>query len=35
MPEVSSYGVWQNVCIRCQGALTEMGIEPPQPEAAQ
>jgi isoleucyl-tRNA synthetase len=31
MPEVSSYGIWQNVCTRCQSALTEMGIEPPQP----
>ena len=29
MPEVSAYGIWQNVCTRCQGALTEMGIEPP------
>jgi isoleucyl-tRNA synthetase len=35
MPEVSAYGIWQNVCTRCQSALTEMGIEPPQPEAAQ
>jgi isoleucyl-tRNA synthetase len=32
MPKVSSYGIWQNVCTRCQSALTEMGIEPPQPE---
>jgi len=31
MPEVSSYGIWQNVCTRCQSALTEMGIDPPQP----
>jgi isoleucyl-tRNA synthetase len=31
MPEVSAYGIWQNVCSRCQTALTEMGIEPPQP----
>jgi isoleucyl-tRNA synthetase len=30
MPEVSDYGIWQNVCTRCQSALTEMGIEPPQ-----
>ena len=29
MPEVSKYGVWQNVCTRCQGALREMGIDPP------
>jgi isoleucyl-tRNA synthetase len=38
MPEVSDYGIWQNVCTRCQAALTEMGIEPPQAsqeEAAQ
>jgi isoleucyl-tRNA synthetase len=34
MPEVSAYGIWQNVCTRCQAALTEMGIEPPV-EAAQ
>ncbi len=33
MPEVSSYGIWQNVCTRCQSALREMGIAPPQPEA--
>jgi isoleucyl-tRNA synthetase len=30
MPEVSSYGIWENVCTRCQSALREMGIEPPQ-----
>jgi isoleucyl-tRNA synthetase len=38
MPEVSAYGIWENVCTRCQGALKEMGIQPPQPvaeEAAQ
>ncbi len=29
MPEVSKYGVWQNVCTRCHGALKEMGIDPP------
>jgi hypothetical protein len=34
MPEVSAYGIWQNVCTRCQAALAEMGIEPPV-EAAQ
>jgi isoleucyl-tRNA synthetase len=33
MPEVSNYGTWQNVCTRCQNALKEMGIDPP--EAAQ
>jgi isoleucyl-tRNA synthetase len=30
MPEVSDYGIWQNVCSRCQGALKEMGVAPPQ-----
>ena len=39
MPEVSNYGIWQNVCTRCQAALKEMGIAPSQadssnPEAA-
>ncbi|MGA3129795.1 MAG: isoleucine--tRNA ligase [Terracidiphilus sp.] len=33
MPEVSDYGIWKNVCTRCQSALKEMGIAPPQPEA--
>ena len=33
MPEVSNYGLWQNVCTRCQVALKEMKIAPP--EAAQ
>jgi isoleucyl-tRNA synthetase len=33
MPEVSSYGIWQNVCNRCQSALREMNIAPPAPEA--
>jgi isoleucyl-tRNA synthetase len=32
MPEVSAFGIWQNVCTRCQAALTEMKIAPPQPE---
>ena len=36
MPEVSDYGIWQNVCTRCHGALKDMGIVPPQPtEGAQ
>ena len=38
MPEVSNYGIWQNVCTRCHGALKEMGIrpiDPTQPEASQ
>ena len=30
MPEVSNYGIWENVCTRCQSALREMGIAPPQ-----
>jgi isoleucyl-tRNA synthetase len=34
MPEVSNYGIWQNVCTRCQDALREMNIEPPQAEDA-
>ena len=29
MPEVSNYGIWQNVCTRCQEALTEMKIDQP------
>jgi isoleucyl-tRNA synthetase len=29
VPEVSNYGIWQNVCTRCQNALTEMKIAPP------
>ena len=33
MPEVSNYGVWQNVCGRCHSALREMNVAPPQPEA--
>jgi isoleucyl-tRNA synthetase len=32
IPEVSSYGIWQNVCTRCQSALREMGIAPPEAE---
>jgi isoleucyl-tRNA synthetase len=36
MPEVGDYGIWQNVCTRCQAALREMGIDPPNPaEASQ
>lgn len=30
MPEVSDYGIWHDVCTRCQGALKEMGIASPQ-----
>jgi len=29
MPEVANYGIWQNLCTRCQDALKEMKIEPP------
>ncbi len=35
MPEVSNYGIWENVCTRCQTALKEMGIAPPQIDGAQ
>ena len=34
MPEVSSYGIWENVCTRCQQALREMKVEPPKAEDA-
>ena len=27
--DTSNYGIWQNVCTRCQDALTEMKIAPP------
>jgi isoleucyl-tRNA synthetase len=30
MPEVSVYGIWENVCTRCQSALKEMKITPPE-----
>ncbi len=32
MPHVSDYGIWHEVCDRCQAALKEMGIDPPQAE---
>jgi isoleucyl-tRNA synthetase len=35
MPEVSNYGIWQNVCNRCHNALHEMGIPEPPPEVAK
>ncbi len=35
MPHVSAYGIWQDVCDRCQTALREMGIEPPQSVATE
>ena len=35
MPEVSDYGIWHNVCTRCQDALKEMGIEPTKPPEDQ
>ncbi len=28
--DTSNYGVWQDVCARCRGALQEMGYDPPQ-----
>jgi isoleucyl-tRNA synthetase len=34
MPKVGNYGIWENVCTRCQDALKEMKIAPPT-EAAQ
>jgi isoleucyl-tRNA synthetase len=34
MPEVSSYGIWPNVCTRCQSALQEMKIDPPSEAVA-
>jgi isoleucyl-tRNA synthetase len=30
MPEVSDYGVWHNVCTRCQSALPEMKVARPE-----
>ncbi|MGA3262537.1 MAG: isoleucine--tRNA ligase [Terracidiphilus sp.] len=33
MPQVSSYGIWKNVCTRCAAALTEMKIAPPTEDA--
>jgi isoleucyl-tRNA synthetase len=33
MPEVGNYGVWENVCTRCQDALKEMKIAPPTEDA--
>ena len=33
MPIVSNYGVWQNVCPRCQSALEEMGVAKPEATA--
>ncbi|HET6169069.1 MAG TPA: class I tRNA ligase family protein, partial [Terracidiphilus sp.] len=35
MPKVSDYGIWKDVCTRCQDALTEMGIAPPQPKSGE
>jgi isoleucyl-tRNA synthetase len=32
MPEVSNYGIWENVCTRCHDALREMDVNPPQAE---
>jgi isoleucyl-tRNA synthetase len=35
MTDTADYGIWHDVCGRCRMALTEMGIAPPKPEAAQ
>jgi len=35
MPEVSNFGIWQNVCTRCHNALHEMGVPEPEPEEAK
>jgi isoleucyl-tRNA synthetase len=35
MPEVSAYGIWENVCNRCQSALKEMNIAPPQSDPGE
>ena len=35
MPHVSNYGIWENVCDRCQSALREMQIAPPQPQTTE
>jgi isoleucyl-tRNA synthetase len=29
---VANFGIWENVCTRCHGALTAMGVEPPAGE---
>jgi hypothetical protein len=36
MPEVSNYGIWENVCTRCQSALAKWASNhPSRPEAAK
>jgi len=35
MPEVSNFGIWENVCTRCQSALKEMGIAPPRADTGE
>jgi isoleucyl-tRNA synthetase len=30
--DTEDYGIWQNVCDRCRGALAEMGVAPPHSE---
>jgi isoleucyl-tRNA synthetase len=32
--DTADYGIWHDVCERCQSALREMGIDPPQAEDA-
>ena len=34
MPHVSNYGIWADVCDRCQYHLGLMNVAPPQPEGA-
>jgi isoleucyl-tRNA synthetase len=34
MPHVSNYGIWADVCDRCQYHLGLMNVTPPQPEGA-
>ncbi len=34
MPDVSNYGIWENVCGRCDEALRDMHIDPPKAEDA-
>jgi len=33
--DTAGYGIWQNVCGRCRGALKEMGVEQPKAEDVQ
>jgi isoleucyl-tRNA synthetase len=33
--DTANYGIWTNVCTRCQSALRDMGIAPPQTDGQQ